>query len=375
MIFRIMKKELLQNFRDKQAMFWMIVFPIIMIFILGNSLSAFFGQEDLSVPKTKVVYNIKEDTKETKNLEKFFIDSKESLNMEFVKNDDKDKIISDIKLGKYDCYLEIKSDKDIAVYSNDIKNFNASLITNLIETYVEKTNAIESIKDKNPIGLRFVDTDSSVNFVKTKSLDSVKQPTSLDYYSVTMLTMTILYSTLTGAMAVTGERVRGTMKRISCSPVSKFSVYTGKMIACCIVVGIQVSLLFLFTKYMFDANWGSDLTSIMLILVSLIIFTVSLGMGFARMFKNPNLMSTIIHMLIVLMNFLGGGYVRLDMFGKNNILTVIAKISPIKWTNESIFNIIYGNDYSLVMTAVVINLSLAVILMIVPSIFSKKGEV
>jgi ABC-2 type transport system permease protein len=63
------------------------------------------------------------------------------------------------------------------------------------------------------------------------------------------------------------------------------------------------------------------------------------------------------------------------MFGKNNILTVIAKISPIKWTNESIFNIIYGNDNSLVITAVVINLSLAAILMIVPSIFSKKGEV
>ena len=168
MFFNIVKKEVLQNLRDKKAMFWMILFPIIMIFILGNALSSFFGKEDLEIPKTNISYTIDKKSEDTDKLEDFFNDSKEELNINFTKEDNEKEAIENIKRGKLDCYLDIKDGENIIVYSNKIKDFNASLVTNLLDIYMERNNAYKSIKENNPIGLQFVDFNSTPNYVKIK---------------------------------------------------------------------------------------------------------------------------------------------------------------------------------------------------------------
>lgn len=380
MILSVIKKEILQNFRDKKAMFWMILFPIIMIFILGNALGQFFGKGEMKIPKTTVIYTIEKnskgnETKSTENLEKFFTDSEENLNMNFIKGQDRNKILEGIKRGKYDCYLDIKKNGDIKVYSNNLKDFNASLVTNLLEIYMEKNNVIDSIKDIYPEGLKFINVNENPNIVQVKSIEKAKTPSAFDYYSVTMLTMIVLYSTLAGAMTVIGERVRGTMKRLACSPIKKFTLYMGKLIGAYIVVAIQIGVLFLFTKYVFRADWGNNLLSIILILVSAIFMAISLGMGLAGMFRNPNIISVSTNILIVLLNFLGGAYIPLDTFGNNNILTYISNISPLKWTNSAIFKIIYFNDFSIVNTAILVNILIGLFFIIVPFFFTRKGEV
>ncbi|NKF07130.1 SagG family ABC transporter permease subunit [Clostridium gasigenes] len=375
MILNIIKKEILQNLRDKKAMFWMIFFPIIMIFILGNALSSVIGERSTAVPKTKIVYTIEKETDDTKKLENFFNDSKEELNMDFIKNDDKESVLNDIKRGKFDCYLDIENAENIIVYSNDIKTFNAALVTNLLEIYGEKNNALSSIANENPQGLQFVEVDSKPDFIKIRSLDKLEKPTALDYYSVTMLTMIILYATLTGAMTILGERVRRTMPRIACSPINRGTLFFGKLIGAFVIVTIQVGILFLFTKYVFRANWGSDLLPIIGILLTQILMAISLGMGLSRLFNNPNLISVFSNLIIILLNFLGGAYIPLEIFGPNNILISISNISPLKWTNESIFKIIYGQDYSLVAMAIFVNLAVALVFMVLPLVFRRRGEV
>ena len=375
MVFSIIKKEILQNFRDKKAAFWMILFPIIMIFILGISLSQFFGKSTLSVPKTTVVYTVENDTEQAKRIENFFNDSKKELNMEFSKGRDKNKILQEIKTGEYDCYIDIKDSKDIVVYSNDIKDFNSALVINLLNIYAEKTNAIESIIKENSQGIKFIDKNSKPNFVNIKSLDKAKTPTAFDYYSVTMLTMIILYATLTGAMTILGERIRNTMPRIACSSVNKFILFAGKLIGAFVVVTVQIGILFLVTKYIFKADWGNNLTPIFGILLTLIFMAISLGMGLSRLFRNPNLISVFSNITIVLLNFLGGAYIPLETFGQNNIIMLISNISPLKWSNQAIFKVIYGNDFSLVTIAIIVNLAVGLFFLIVPSLFLKKGEV
>ena len=375
MIFSIIKKEILQNFRDKKAAFWMILFPIIMIFILGISLSQFFGKSTLTVPKTTVIYTVEKDTEQIKNLENFFNDSKKELNMEFSKGTDKNQILEEVRRGKYDCYLDIKDSKEIKVYSNDIKGFNSALVTNLLSIYAEKTNAIESIIKENPQGIRVVQKDSKPNFINIKALEKAKTPTAFDYYSVTMLTMIILYATVTGAMTILGERIRNTMPRLSCSSVNKFSLFFGKLIGAFVVVTVQIGVLFLVTKYIFKADWGNNLAPIFGILLTLIFMAISLGMGFSRLFNNPNLVSVFSNITIVFLNFLGGAYIPLETFGQNNIIMLISNISPLKWTNQAIFKVIYGNDFSLISIAIIVNLAVGLFFMIVPNVFSRKEEV
>lgn len=380
MILSIIKKEVLQNLRDKKAMFWMILFPIIMIFILGNALGQFFGKDTVSIPKTKIIYTTEKNsignkTESTKNLEKFFTDSQDSLNMNFIEGQNKVEILDGIKRGRYDCYLDIKETGEITVYSNNLRDFNASLVTNLLEIYMEKNNVIKSIEEFYPEGLRFIGINENPDIIQVKSIEKVKTPDAFDYYSVTMLTMIVLYSTLSGAMTIIGERVRGTMKRLACSPIKKASLYIGKLIGAYIVVAIQIAVLFLFTKYVFRADWGNNLLPIILILVSAIFMSISLGMGLARMFRNPNLISVSTNIIIVLLNFLGGAYIPLETFGSNNILSYISNISPLKWTNSAIFKIIYFNDSSIVSTAILVNILIGLFFTMVPFLLSRKGEV
>lgn len=375
MFFNIVKKEVLQNLRDKKAMFWMILFPIIMIFILGNALSSFFGKEDLEIPKTNISYTIDKKSEDTDKLEDFFNDSKEELNINFTKEDNEKEAIENIKRGKLDCYLDIKDGENIIVYSNKIKDFNASLVTNLLDIYMERNNAYKSIKENNPIGLQFVDFNSTPNYVKIKSLNKAAKPTAKDYYSVTMLTMIVLYGSLTGAMTIIGERARGTMTRVVCSPVNRLKLFLGKLTGAFIVVTLQIAVLFLFTKYIFKANWGDNLTPIILIILSLIFMTISLGMGLARIFRNPNVSSTVANVVIVLLNFLGGAYIPLETFGQNNILLLIANVSPLKWTNNAILRIIYGGNVETVNTAIVINIIVALVFLIIPYLIRRGEEV
>ena len=81
----------------------------------------------------------------------------------------------------------------------------------------------------------------------------------------------------------------------------------------------------------------------------------------------------ILNTFIPVMVLLGGGYVPLEVMAQGgSFLYKLSDISPLKWINQSIFRVIYDNDFSLVPTAIMINLAAAAVFIMASSLLYKK---
>jgi ABC-2 type transport system permease protein len=371
-IIKIMTKDIKHNLRNKRAMMMMVLFPIALMSILGMSLSGVFEGTKINL-NTKVIYS----NTGSGSLEKAFEDfsgSLKDIGVKFVKTDSEEEGISSVKNTTYSAYIKIdENENKLVLYKNDRFNFSAGLIENALGSFIEKYNLYNEVGKVKPSALNeIISSKTNTELVKTVGLEKKREPRAKDYYAITMLTLIIMYSTMTASYAITNERVRKTYNRIFMSPTKRQEYFIGKLLGSVLVTTIQIIIVILFSKYVLKAYLGDNLLVFSILVLSEIIMAVSLGQGAAFLMKNDAAVSGLLNGIVPFMVLLGGGYFPLEQF-ESNILITIAKISPLKWINGALFKVIYSNDYSQVVPAVAINITVAVIFVILAS-FKYRGE-
>ncbi|ACQ54872.1 SagG family ABC transporter permease subunit [Clostridium botulinum] len=372
-ILNILKKEILENFRDKKAMFLMTLFPMLLITILGTVFSGNFAST-INIPEINVMYSINKDVKIDKNFKDFTKEIQKNMKVNFKEAKEEKDALEKISNGKADVYIKIPNDKKIYIYENNVRAFNSQLVSTLLDTFVDKVNMTKEVSSKNPMALSKIKVDNSPNFVNTKTIDGKNSPRGIDYYAVTMLTMTILYGTAVGAMSIASEIKRRTYKRLICSNTSPLKILFSKILASFLVIAFQSFLIYLFSKYILETNWGNNKSALISVVASLIFMAVSAGVCIANTVKNEGVMSIIIYMFVPVLTFLGGGYIPLDTIG-SKMLNSVSNISPLKWSNDAIFKIIFGNDLSIFGTTMLINLGAGVLFLLIAILFPRKDVV
>ncbi|HCL4437294.1 ABC transporter permease [Clostridium botulinum] len=372
-ILNILKKEILENFRDKKAMLLMTLFPMLLITILGTVFSGNFAST-INIPEINVMYSINKDVKIDKNFKDFTKEIQKNMKVNFKETKEEKDALEKISNGKADVYIKIPNDKKIYIYENNVRAFNSQLVSTLLDTFVDKVNMTKEVSSKNPMALSKIKVDNSPNFVNTKTIDGKNSPRGIDYYAVTMLTMTILYGTAVGAMSIASEIKRRTYKRLICSNTSPLKILFSKILASFLVIAFQSFLIYLFSKYILGTNWGNNKLALISVVASLIFMAVSAGVCIANTIKNEGVMSIIIYMFVPVLTFLGGGYIPLDTIG-SKMLNYVSNISPLKWSNDAIFKIIFGNDLSIFGTTMLINLGAGVLFLLIAMLFPRKDVV
>ncbi|ACO84187.1 SagG family ABC transporter permease subunit [Clostridium botulinum] len=372
-ILNILKKEILENFRDRKAMFLMTLFPMLLITILGTVFSGNFAST-INIPEINVMYSINKDVKIDKNFKDFSKQIQKNMKVNFKETKEEKDALEKISNGKADVYIKIPNDKKIYIYENNVRAFNSELVSTLLDTFVDKVNMTKEVSSKNPMALSKIKVDNSPNFVNAKTIDGKDSPRGIDYYAVTMLTMTILYGTAVGAMSIASEIKRRTYKRLICSNTSPLKILFSKILASFLVIAFQSFLIYLFSKYILGTNWGNNKLALISVVASLIFMAVSAGVCIANTIKNEGVMSIIIYMFVPVLTFLGGGYIPLDTIG-SKMLNSASNISPLKWSNDAIFKIIFGNDLSIFGTTMLINLGAGVLFLLIAMLFPRKDVV
>jgi ABC-2 type transport system permease protein len=157
-----------------------------------------------------------------------------------------------------------------------------------------------------------------------------------------------------------------------CAPVRKYELLTGNVAGSIVVTIVQGLVVILFSKFVLKANWGEDILTVALLLLTYSIMTVSLGAGLAFMFENSEAAMGVLNTIIPIFVFLGGGYVPLNVM--SGVLAKISDISPVKWVNSALLSVIYDGNYSRVLTSVSINLAIAAAFIVIASLFTRKGK-
>ncbi|ADQ47268.1 ABC-2 type transporter [Caldicellulosiruptor kronotskyensis 2002] len=318
----------------------MLIFPIILIFILGNALSGYFKQAN--IPKMNIIIveeNLKPSIYDTvlkydKTFLKLFnaeIFSSKSAALKKFSSSNKYVAVVTFKehqrnnhsnyspFGNFDIEISSKGGSQEAGF--------VKVYFNIFANYYKFARSIYSPSD----------IPKSINF---ESAFSGRFPRALDYYAVTMVVMMALYGSFGGIAVIEEERRQNTLIRLFSSPKSPYAIFIAKAFAQMVFLYVQLCIIVIFSKYIYHANWGNNLILVFLLLLVYSIFAILLGVFVALVAKNYIVSNVLVSSLAIVFTFLAGGYVRVDL--GEGLLSTLREFLPNYAVQSAIFSVIYN---------------------------------
>ncbi|WP_411169384.1 ABC transporter permease [Clostridium sp. MB05] len=334
----IAKYRLLQSWRDKQSLVFMTLIPIFLILILGNALK---NNEDFSartIDKVNVLYVNNEASQGGAAFEDFI--NRKELNdiIEPKKIDTVDEGKKLIQNRKYDALVIYDEELDgkLQVVGSDYNQLGVSIVKSIIDTYSSSANSFEALGKIHAKDFSFTKYDNLKEEIITVS---GKKPSAIDYYSVTMLVMIIMYGSIYANFAIDKSYYSTVGNKIKSSPVRLADMFIGEGIGVVITIMLQVIILLLVSNFAFGVNFGSSIPVILLTAFSLSVVSTILGI-FACMATKKGLIGlALLNVLVPIFTFLSGGFVKVNFSG---VLGFLSKLTPNYLATNAIFKDIYG---------------------------------
>lgn len=337
-----------RNFRDKRSMIRSILIPILMILVLGTALNSAFGGQ--KIDKFDVCFLNQDSGSQSSEFNKFLNNAeiKAILNVREVASieegekliDDK-KVVSLIVVPK-DYSQKQKSGENavIQIYNTKYKDFKNEIIENIVDAYNSAGNAVLAEAKFNTKDLsytRYNTVDESL--ISTEG----KAPRAIDYYGVAMLVLAIMSSAAFAADMVSEDYFENVGARINATPVKKYEKLMGKILGCVFDIVIKGIIIIIFSKLVFQVNWGEKYGMIALIIISAAVFATMFGMFITMVVGSGNRASGIINLFNNIFTFLAGGYALLITQDVNQ--SIIMHLSPNFYPQTALLNVIYSNNY------------------------------
>ncbi|WP_240731301.1 ABC transporter permease [Exiguobacterium mexicanum] len=215
-LWTFIKYDVKQQLRDRSTIFWMLIFPIILIFGLGTMLSAIFNS-NFSLPVTDVAY-VEQSTDDYRvPLESFLADDDIKAFINLVPYDSIAAAETGVNDGDADVILHLDG-PDVRLLYEEPSTIEFDVIEAILWQYTDVANQQITLAET---GVSAPFTPES--FIDSESVDlSGRTPTSLEYFTVTISIMTALF----GAFYITGmlseeQPMTGSYLRIQVAPVKR----------------------------------------------------------------------------------------------------------------------------------------------------------
>lgn len=309
----------LRNIRDYRNLTTMIALPVVLMLILGYALAGTFQIENMDPVKVVVVNE--NEGQLLKNLKEYLRQEniKEVINVDTVENFDMG--MDKIKEGKAFALIHVKAAEEgkIQVYKREESEFRSSVVKNVLDSFIQYANAEYACSVSGGIN---GDTIPYETVVEEVINPDGKRPKGLDYYAAAMLIMTMMYGTANGASAMAEERFYKTEIRLKSAPLHSYEVFTGKVAGTILTLVFDAVIILLFTKYVYNVNWGDNMLFIMFTCFTLAVLATSIGVAGFMLIGDENKTQALLSILVPVLTFLGGGYMPY-----HNMSFVIKKFS------------------------------------------------
>jgi ABC-2 type transport system permease protein len=368
---KIVRKELLIQLRNKQTFLFMIAFPIVLILILGTALSGAFSS-NTKVDDLKLLYRSSIHSPQLEaSWEQFTAELKQQgvqLTSATVGTDGQKEVQEDHYTG----YAEL-SDSGIRYYGSSQQQIENNIVTGMLSVYSDRYNLMASALKADPASVQTIAgaADSFGDSIKVTSLTKEKQPGSIDYYAIAMSTMIAFYSCMSSINLIPGERIRKTAIRLSASPVGKGEIFAGKVISATLINFICVVVVVLFSGLVFKADWGSHYVAIGLVLLTEVALAVSFGLLCGYLFKNGTGRPFVV-IVIQIFSFIGGAYFPVG--DSSGFMGKIILLSPLRWANDALHQVIYADQASAALPAILLNLAFVTAFLALSAIYMRRQE-
>ena len=191
-----------------------------------------------------------------------------------------------------------------------------------------------------------------------------------DYIYPGILSMSVLFGSVFFGLYIVWDRKLDVLKAVLVAPVSRISIFFGKVLGGCTDVIIQVLILFLFSFLFPSINpWGIPLALLILSITS--IAMVSMGLAIGSLFESLEGFQVIATFVVFPLFFLSGA-----LFPVNDRLPAwlhgVVKLNPLTYTVDGVRGALLGlNTFSLYADLSVISFFAVLMVLAGSALFSR----
>lgn len=372
-MFNIIIKETKEFLCDRTNLFFLILFPIILIFLLGNLLSNLDKAEE-TIGEIKIHYKIDtEDVFWQAAIQEFVNEfGKDNSMIVMQKTDNLEESIEQAGKDEITCVvLFTGSPMEIQIYegNNNIKN---KAVNAIISGFVQSSKGIQAVYLRNPSLLQepgnTQSTGEQTDYVEQKDLGVNR--TMIDYYAVSMVAMISFMSVLGGAGAFQGERQNKTINRLILTPMNRVHVFLGKMLGMIPQTITQITILMSVSVFIYKANYAATVGGNILLFMLFVVVTLcmlSIGAVIGMIIKvNP---MAVLFPILWTMMFFGGTY------SKDLKIAGLTDAMPIYQIQQAAYDLtVFGHYQKAILVIVVAGVVMIVALATGAILFKRKQE-
>ncbi len=191
-----------------------------------------------------------------------------------------------------------------------------------------------------------------------------------DYIYPGVLTMSVIFGSVFFGLYIIWDRKLDVLKSVLVAPVTRISIFFGKVIGGCTDVLLQVIILFAFSFLFPSVNpWGIPQALLLLLVTSIAL--VSLGLALGSLLESLEGFQVISAFLIFPLFFLSGALFPVDE-RLPSWLTGLVKLNPLSYTVDGVRGALLGlSAYPFYMNLGIVTLFAAVMLFIGSILFSR----
>ncbi|WP_337874972.1 ABC transporter permease [Exiguobacterium sp.] len=301
------KYDVKQRLRDRATLFWMLLFPLILIFGLGTMLSAVFS-DTFKLPVTNVAYVEASTDQYREPLENFLNDEDIQAFIRLVPYEDIASAEQGVNDGDADVILRLDG-SDITLLYEEPTTVEFDVLEAILGQYTAIANQQITLTES---GLSAPYENEA--WLDTESVDLAgRTPSSLEYFTVTISIMTALFGSFyITAMAREEQPNTGSYLRIQAAPVRTIQYRLARTFSRYVIILLQLILLFWFSHFVYRTFDLANIQFGYLILAWLALTAYGVAIGFVIV-NLPKLSTTtkdaVVNGFVAIIMILSGGYV------------------------------------------------------------------
>lgn len=329
MPFTLIKNNIKLMLRNKIILAVMAILPIIIISLLSSIfedlLSGSYEAEDF-ICGYQIINN-----SEYENMEEQLKDAlkENGITLKNYESDYKD-YEKGLKEDEFSVFVSV--DKDTCtIYRNENKLAEAAIAEYIFSNYFEQMhNQIKIMTTMYEQGKQELkDYDNSI---KSSKIETDPIPSSIDYYGIVYVIFFSWCTPIVTAVVLSSERSNRITKRFNISPMSRFSMYLGKLIPSVAAGIILTAISTIISTIAFDIQWGNYIQTI-LILALQIIACNALGIVIFYLFSNTAISIALLWMIYMFFGLVGGTFATYMYSGMSDTML---RLSPMYYENRTL---------------------------------------
>lgn len=268
----IILNELRSLLRDKVTLFFLLFFPLLMIYMLGTFLQN-IDVSDYEIGEIQLGVTV---DAEDMAFDSFLKELTRTNDVVLHNDTELSQLLAQVNDSTLNAAVHMDENGEITLYTGTDATKNRAIRIMLESFLYINSTYTACITETGDFSVLSEIQSSERSFTEAKELGM--QRTMIDYYAVAMLVMIMfMCSTISGAESFQKEDSQRTAARLVLSGASRTKIFLGKLIGTLPVIFLQIGVVMAFSVLFFDAHYAADLPDNLLLFAMLFTATLPLA--------------------------------------------------------------------------------------------------